>query len=349
MMKMARLTFLLTLAVLRAGPLSLSAADASGGPASEAAGVPYQVETVKFDWVDQKRERKGPVKIYYPKEGKGPFPVIIFSHGLGGSRDGYEYLGRYWAGHGYVSVHVQHLGSDSAVWQGVAADEVKQALEKAIIDPQNIRNRPLDVTFAIDQVTKLNQNDAIFKGRLDLEHIGMAGHSFGAFTTLAIAGQVFPNRLGDPLSWADSRVKAAIAMSPSAPRNKNQLDESFSNIKIPCFHMTGTLDDSPVGNTKAADRRVPFDHMHGADEFLLTFTGGDHMVFSGRLAGEAAREKDSLFQNLVCLGSTAFWDAYLKDDAKAKEWLIGGGFESALKDDGKFEQKMFSDAVKSKN
>ena len=349
MMKMARLTFLLMLAFLRPHAWLSFAADASGASAHEAATVPYQVETVKFDWADQKRDRKVPVKIYYPKDGKGPFPVIIFSHGLGGSRDGYEYLGRYWAGHGYVSVHVQHAGSDSAVWQGVPADEVKPALEKAILDPQNIRNRPLDVTFAIDQVVKLNQGDATFKGRLDLDHIGTAGHSFGAFTTLAIAGQVFAKPRGGSLSWADPRVKAAIAMSPSVPRNKNRLDESFSKIKIPCLHMTGTLDDSPVGDTKAADRRLPFDHINGADQFLVTFKEGDHMVFSGRLPGEAAREKDALFQNLICLGSTAFWDAYLKDDAKAKEWLTDNGFETALNDDGKFEKKLLPAPVKSKN
>jgi predicted dienelactone hydrolase len=338
-MKIARFTFLLILAFLRPDSSALLAADANGAQASESGSVPYQVETVKFDWVDAKRNRKVPVKIYYPKDGKGPFPVIIFSHGLGGSRDGYEYLGRYWAAHGYVSVHVQHLGSDTSVWQGVPADEVKQALEKAIVNPKNILNRPLDVTFAIDEVAKLNQDNPVFKGRLDLEHIGMAGHSFGSYTTLAIAGELFAS---GSLSWADPRVKAAIPMSPSVPRNKNGLEESFSKIKIPCFHMTGTLDDSPVGNTKAADRRLPFDHIHGADQFLVTFNGGDHMVFSGRLAGEAAREKDPVFQNLICLGSTAFWDAYLKDDAKAREWLIGNGFTTALSDDGKFEKKLLT-------
>ena len=38
--------------------------------------------------------------------------MIVFSHGLGGTRDGYEYLGRHWASYGYVSVHLQHKGSD---------------------------------------------------------------------------------------------------------------------------------------------------------------------------------------------------------------------------------------------
>ena len=52
------------------------------------------------------------------------------------------------------------------------------------------------------------------------------------------------------------------------------------------FHMTGTLDDSPVGKSTVADRRVPFDHIAAKEQFLVTFTGGDHMVFSGRVRAE---------------------------------------------------------------
>jgi len=75
----------------------------------------YTVEVVRYDWHDAKRDRRLPVKIYFPKTGGGPFSVILFSHGLGGTREGYEYLSRYWASHGYVSVHLQHPGSDEAV------------------------------------------------------------------------------------------------------------------------------------------------------------------------------------------------------------------------------------------
>src|ERR1700722_20103770 len=83
---------------------------------------PREVEELKLEWKDAKRERAVPVKVYLPK-GEGPFPVVIFSHGLGGSRDGYEYLGRHWASHGYVGVHLQHLGSDSSVLKDVPPPE----------------------------------------------------------------------------------------------------------------------------------------------------------------------------------------------------------------------------------
>jgi predicted dienelactone hydrolase len=300
---------------------------------------PFAVETVRYDWHDAKRDRNVPVKIYYPESGDGPFPVIIFSHGLGGSREGYAYLGNHWASHGYISVHVQHLGSDSAVWQDVPPAERLQALRRSVLNLQNSLNRPLDISFAIDQLTKMNSEDLLLKHRLDLDHIGVAGHSFGGFTTLAVAGEVFFGLTGNVHSDADPRVKAAIAMSAPAPLNKRDLDASFAKIKIPIFHMTGTLDDSPIGETKAGDRRIPFDHIKNAQEYLVTFKDADHMVFSGHIPGQGGGERDPFFQKFILSSSTAFWDAYLKDDTKAKKWLADGGFESVLGADGKFEEK----------
>ena len=104
----------LCLAAVLAAPLFAQPAKAPAPAGSYERGPgSYAVATVSYDWTDSARNRKVPVKIYYPEKGQGPFPVIVFSHGLGGSREGYEYLGRRWASHGYVSVHVQHLGSET--------------------------------------------------------------------------------------------------------------------------------------------------------------------------------------------------------------------------------------------
>lgn len=81
---------------------------------------PFAVATATDEWNDSIRNRPVPVKIYYPRTGDGPFAVIIFSHGLGGSRAGYEYLGRQWASHGYVSVHLTHIGNDTSVLKQAA-------------------------------------------------------------------------------------------------------------------------------------------------------------------------------------------------------------------------------------
>ena len=78
--------------------------------------------TQTFEWQDGSRNRGVPARLYLPVVGKGgviqPVPLIVFSHGMGGSRDGYQYLGRYFAANGYASLHLQHVGSDRQLWFG---------------------------------------------------------------------------------------------------------------------------------------------------------------------------------------------------------------------------------------
>jgi predicted dienelactone hydrolase len=287
-------------------------------------------------WHDSKRDRDVPVKIYYPKEGVGRLPVIIFSHGLGGSREGYEYLGVHWAGCGYISVHLQHAGSDDAVWKGKEPAEITKALTAAAMNLQNAAERPRDVSFVIDRLTELDSDPGFpLKGRLDLQRIGVAGHSFGGFTSMAIAGQDFGT-----IRMGDSRVKAVIEMSTPVAR-PFQRGYAYTKITIPVFHMTGTRDDSPIGETKASERRIPFELMNAAETCLLVFKDGDHMVFSGRIRpDEVAAAQDAVFQRLICAGSTAFWDAWLKGDTAAHGWLMDGGFAHLLGNQGTFEKKI---------
>jgi predicted dienelactone hydrolase len=150
-----------------------------------------KVATLLMTWHDEKRDRDVPVKIYYPADAKSACPMIIFSHGLGGNRATYSYLGKDWAGHGYISVHLQHLGSDDAVWRGAGFDGFAQ-LKQSVADPRNAINRALDVSFAIDQMIGLNHKAGPLEGLVDENEIGMAGHSFGAWTTLAVVGEKNP-------------------------------------------------------------------------------------------------------------------------------------------------------------
>ena len=215
-------------------------------------------------WHDAARNRDVPVKIYYPKSVTGKLPIIIFSHGLGGSREGYSYLGQYWASHGYVSVHLTHHGSDTDAIRAGGAANLKQT-GQALANGVNAVDRAKDVNFAIDELTKLNADGkSPLKDRLDLSSIGMAGHSFGAGTTLMISGESTRNSK----SFSDRRVKCAIALCPPVTVPKAMYETAYAGIKIPLFIMTGTKDDSPIGETKAADRRVPFDHVKDISAFL---------------------------------------------------------------------------------
>lgn len=298
------------------------------------------VAVISETWRDDARQRDVPVKIYLP-QGAGPFPVVIFSHGLGGSRDGYEYLGRWWAGCGYVTVHLQHAGSDDTVWKDVPAAGRRKALTDSVLDVSNALNRMLDVRFAIDELTRQNQNaKSPLHDHLDLAHIGMAGHSFGGWTTMAVAGQA-PGPGGRPV--ADPRISAAVQMS--APAASWQLrKDSLSGITIPVLHLTGTLDDSPIGETKAAERRKLYDGMDHAETALIIFNGADHMTFADPLTGQrlrvsAAADHNAEFQHLICLASTAWWDAWLRGDAAARNWIAGGGLKTTLGSDGTLELK----------
>jgi predicted dienelactone hydrolase len=295
----------------------------------------HPVEILRADWYDATRHRDIPVKIYLPKDATTPCPIVIFSHGLGGSRENYEYLGQHWAACGYVSVHLQHPGSDDHVWKDAEQGEKMNAMVRATMNPAAIADRPKDVSFALDRLTALNADAASpLKGRLDLKRIGVAGHSFGGFTSMAIAGQEF-----GLAQWTDPRVKAVIEMSAPVARPAMR-DRAYAKITTPVFHMTGTLDDSPIGDTKAAERRIPFDKMASAETCLVIFKDGDHMIFSGRPGLDASRKKqDAVFQQLICASSTAYWDAWLKGDSAAHAWLMDGGFARQLGTQGTFETK----------
>lgn len=291
----------------------------------------FEVAITNCDWNDTARTRAVPAKIYYPKFGLGPFPLIIFSHGLGGTKDGYEFLGRQWASHGYISVHLQHLGSDDGVWKN--ATQPSLAMRQAA-NFKNAVDRPQDVKFAIDQMLKINAGDGPLGQRIDTNRIGMAGHSFGAYTTLAAAGQTFGPQ---ETSFADGRIRAAIAMSAPVPRNPPV--NHYRQIAIPILHMTGTEDNSPIGDTAAAERRVPFDRIPATNQFFVNFIGGDHMIFSDRPPLLVNSERNKNFRKLILLSSTAFWDAFLKDNADAKIFLKQDGLEKQLGASARYEKK----------
>src|ERR1035437_8030628 len=194
------------------------------------------VERVLDVWKDAKRDREIPVLICYPKDlgkdGEPPqkVPVIVFSHGMGASRATYEEYGNHWASYGYVVVFPQHHGTDTA------------ALGKKVMDPseelKNFLDRVEDVHFVLDEVEMMNAGKmegsqyAAFKGHLDLKKIGLGGHSFGAITTVAMAGQVYDVPVKGT-TFTDTRGVAGIALSPFPPvRGRADYDAIYAGIKI---------------------------------------------------------------------------------------------------------------------
>ncbi|MGN6627832.1 MAG: alpha/beta hydrolase family protein [Tepidisphaeraceae bacterium] len=280
-----------------------------------------EVQSRDINWTDPARHRSVPVRVYFPIQSAGPVPIVLFSNWLGGSREGYRYLGEYWASHGYIAVHIQHVGSDDSVWKNHPPAERLASLKRAANFREYVE-RTQDVHFVIDQLTLLNRQAADpLAGRLDLAHIAMAGHSFGGQTTEAISGEVF-TLPGSEVSYADPRVTCAIVMSPAPPAGLKQRESAFRKVTMPVLYVTGTQDESPIGNTHPQDRRVPYDLSPAGDKFLITFKGGDHMMFSGaRLRTPAQQRMDEADRPILLEATTRFLDAYLKSDAQAKAWL----------------------------
>ncbi len=289
----------------------------------KAASGPHQVEVRLGEWSDAGRQgRVVPWKLYWPREDLGLIPVVVWSHGAGGSRDGAEYLGRHLASHGFAAFHIQHAGSDI----GVLRKHGAQGMLDKISDPQVVIARLGDVPFAVSQIEKMATDE--LAGRLDSSRIGMSGHSYGAITTLVAAGQSMP-LVGR--RFAVPAFRGAFAMSPSKPRSEDP-STAFAVMDMPLFHLTGTADASPLGDQTVETRSFPFDTIEGRDQWLLVLEDGIHMTFSGRQIGQPgpARDKAARHHELVRMAAVAFWDMLLKEDPQAAAWLRSGGFDHEL-------------------
>jgi hypothetical protein len=142
----------------------------------------------------------------------------------------------------------------------------------------------------------------------------MSGHSFGALSTLTAVGQRLPSAPGDT-EFVESRIKAAIAYSPNAPRG-DDAKQAFARIKTPMLHFTGTEDRTPFDLEKDPfERTTPFQAITGADQFLIILNGADHALYGGRRAqGRQLNRGDPAQMQIVKAETIRFWDAYLKGD-----------------------------------
>lgn len=289
---------------------------------------------IDFEARDERRNRPIPLRVYLPAT-KEAAPVILFSHGLGGSREGNAYLGKHWSARGYVVVAVQHPGSDTDVWKDKPLVERMASMKKAA-SINNFLLRVSDIPSVLDQLETWNRTDKHpLAGRMDLHHVGMSGHSFGAITTQAVSGQHFP--MGDSLK--DKRIQAAIAFSPSGPRAGGDPQVAFGDVRIPWLLMTGTNDTSPIGDIDVKSRLSVFPALPVGEKYEVVFEGAEHSAFSDRaLPGDRQKRNPNHHRAILAL-STAFWDSYLRSDPQAREWLDGSGPRSVLEEEDRWQRK----------
>jgi predicted dienelactone hydrolase len=291
---------------------------------------PYRVLTVERVVLhDEARQRDIPLKIHYP-EAAGPFPVIVFSHGALASKDDYAGLGKYWASFGYVSVHPSHADS-------VADSGFEGTLRQALGDPRAWENRPRDVSFVLDALGHVASFAPQLAGKLDLGHVGVAGHSFGAYTATLIGGATIhlPGKQG-PQRFADPRASAIVLLSPQGEGCLGLTADSWSELRLPMLVMYGSRDFGPFGEPPAWRNEV-FLKAPPGDKYDVELEGATHMEFAGSVAA-AGEPAEGLFR-CVQLETLAFWNAYLKDDPGARHRLVSQGLEGCAAGASRFAAK----------
>jgi predicted dienelactone hydrolase len=232
--------------------------------------------THEFDWYDESRQRAVPVRLYWP-EGAERVPLVVFSHGIGGSRRGYSYLGEYFAANGMASLHLQHVGSDRSLWAGNPVSLVLRLQDAA--QEREALERVKDLRFALDRLLA----DENFGKRVDRRRIAAAGHSYGANTVMLAAGATV-QRDGRALELRDPRVRAAVLLS--APPFYGEADPKavLKSITLPTLHVTATEDviRIPGYYSPVSDRVAIFDAVGSPVKALAVFEGGSHSIFTNR-------------------------------------------------------------------
>ncbi|MFY7856542.1 MAG: alpha/beta hydrolase family protein [Rubrivivax sp.] len=261
-----------------------SAQGASAAPSASSASGPEVAapswQTLDFDWHDPVRDRPVPVRLHLPQavaaDPAARVPLVVFSHGIGGSRRGYRYLGTHWARHGIASLHLQHVGSDRSLWSGSVFSLVSRLQDAA--QEREALDRVQDLRFALDTLLSSALGE-----RLDASRIAAAGHSYGANTTLLATGARV-EREGRAVELRDPRLRAGIMLSAPPFYGESSLQRVLAPVSVPTLHITATEDIIRIpGYYSGADDRVAvFEAIGGPEKVLAMFEGGSHSVFTDR-------------------------------------------------------------------
>jgi predicted dienelactone hydrolase len=301
---------------------------------------PYTVtEVATLILHDAKRNKDVHIRVFYPND-SGKYPVIVFSHGAGGSQNCCDGLTRHWATYGYITIQPTH--DDSAVQRRNAGEENIQftkAVRDALKNPTLWESRPLDISYVLDVLPNLGNRIPGLIGKIDLDRIGVGGHSMGSYTAEAIAGALIDLPRDSGRSFADPRVKAVLCLSPQGPGQFGLNEHSFDQIAVPYMGITGSLDSlGPVANP--AWHKTPFERSQPGDKYHLFIEGANHMSFiTPRTLLPNHSEQGGAIFDYTNSASLAFWNAYLKGDASAKSYLQSDALEKSSHNTAKLSRR----------
>lgn len=217
----------------------------------------------------------------------GPFPLVVFAHGFGGSPDYAEALLVEWARAGYVVAAPRFPNTSDVSNNGP--------------DAGDFVNQPGDVTAVINAV--LRMSDGVhepFAGLVETDAIGVAGHSLGGITTLGVAANS---------CCQDPRIGAAVVLAGDPLTFP---EGEFDYAKAPPLLLVHGTDDNLV----PYDASVDVFNLARGPKGVLTIKGGDH---------GAPVDADGASFPTVVRTTVAFFDAFLHGDGAARDRLSAAG------------------------
>jgi predicted dienelactone hydrolase len=258
-----------------------------------------QVQLTNFTFQDSQRNRTIPVDIY-SASGVTQKPLIVISHGFGANRRHLQYLAQHLASHGFTVAALEHPGSNA-----IAVNRVTNSSSdlSKLISPREFIDRPLDVSFLLNELSKLNLQPSLLQNKLNTDNVTVIGHSLGGYTALALAGgkldlnslrQFCKNSLGiseAPGDWLqcaavgikendiktqlqDKRISGTIILNPLVGNLFGK--KGLENIDTPVL-MLASSEDALTPALK--HQFAPFTELRGK-KYLITAIRGTHLSVS---------------------------------------------------------------------
>jgi predicted dienelactone hydrolase len=251
-----------------------------------------QVQTIKLNFNDQKRQRQIPLDVYFSTAATANKPVIVFSHGRGSVRTDLRYLAEHLASRGYVVAALEHPGSNETASKAVKKNK------NQLVEPQEFLDRPRDISFILDELEKLNQTaNNPLQGKLATNNVMVVGYSFGGGTALALAGgelqienlkQSCQRKLGKTnlseglqcvaqalpektYQLRDNRIKQAIALNPTTSLMFGET--GLTKVQIPTLILSSSADKitPPLTEQVMGFAKIP------SPKWLVGVVGGSHL------------------------------------------------------------------------
>lgn len=254
--------------------------------------------------------------------GAGPFPVIVFSTGGFCPSQMYERIANHWVSHGYVFIAPNHVDSPNNPRAPAPA-------EMAVIVPSRTR----DASLALDALDEIGRQ-ANISGKIDADRVGIGGHSFGSgIAMMKIGMYTTAEERGEWGDAYDERFRAAILLSPPGDSEETSAD-AFAGLRTPFIATGGTEDVGRVdpGDMTPGDwRRRAWLLAPPGDKYSAILDGMDHYLGGLICNAERGGEPDPEAVAIIRALTTAFLDAYIKDEPAAKEYLLTADISAQTK------------------